>query len=72
MQLEEHQSMPPKRAPTNLDLADAKSITSDLLSLVSVLNLVAQGQSNYLCCHANSLVEGIHASLIPEHSITDI
>lgn len=35
--------MPPKRAPTNLDLADAKSITSDLLSLVSLLDLVAQG-----------------------------
>lgn len=35
--------MPPKRAPTNLDLADAKSITSDLLSLVSLLDLVTKG-----------------------------
>ncbi|XP_078309888.1 cilia- and flagella-associated protein 54-like isoform X7 [Crassostrea virginica] len=30
--LEEHPMMPPKKAPTNMDL-DAKSITSDLLSL---------------------------------------
>lgn len=49
IQLEEHQSMPPKRAPTNLDLADAKSITSDLLSLVSLLDLVAQGHCLTTC-----------------------